>query len=358
MAEFWKDNWNETKDHFCAWWERKGLVLGAWSAVGGAPQRSGTQDPGPPRNLEQRYADPVWRALHEHHRLGGASFPGDVLPLANTNIGPGSLALLLGSQPDFSETTIWYEPCIEDPGAAGPLVFDPANRWWKIHEAITREMMARAQGQYFVGCADLIEGIDILASLRGSETMLYDFIERPGWVRQKVAEINQVWFSAYERLYDIIKLEDGSSAWAAFSIWGPGKTAKVQCDAAAMIGPDMFADFVVPALDEQCAWLDYSMYHLDGTQAMVHLDLLLGIEALDAIEWTPQSGLATGADKEWHDLYKRILAGGKSLQILNVKPEEVAPLLDEIGGNGVYLMIDTSDEKGVERAVRAAEPYR
>ena len=39
---------------------------------------------------------------------------------------------------------------------------------------------------------------------------------------------------------------------------------------------------------EQCRWLDHSLYHLDGTQALHQLPALLAIEELDAIEWTPQ----------------------------------------------------------------------
>ena len=70
-----------------------------------------------------------------------------------------------------------------------------------------------------------------------------------------------------------------SSTFGAFGIWAPGKTAKLQCDASAMFSPDMFQRFVVPSLTEQCEWLDYSMYHLDGSQAMCHLDALLGIDA-------------------------------------------------------------------------------
>jgi hypothetical protein len=38
---------------------------------------------------------------------------------------------------------------------------------------------------------------------------------------------------------EIIKLEDGSSfCLEAFRLWGPGKTAKVQCDMSAMFSAD------------------------------------------------------------------------------------------------------------------------
>ena len=194
-------------------------------------------------------------------------------------------------------------------------------------------------------------------SLRGFDALLMDMVERPEWVEQKIREINEVWFTAYQLIYDLIKLEDGSSTFGAFYIWGPGKVAKLQCDASAMFSPKMYQRFVVPALTAQCEWLDHSLYHLDGTQAMVHLDTLLAIKPLDAIEWTPQAGIETGGHKRWHDLYRRILAAGKSVQVVNVEPDEVLPLLDAIGRKGVYMLIQFKNEREAEQVLKLVEPY-
>jgi 5-methyltetrahydrofolate--homocysteine methyltransferase len=75
-----------------------------------------------------------------------------------------------------------------------------------------------------------------------------DMLERPDWIVEKVWEVNQVFFEVYSRIYDIIKLADGSSVFGAFRLWGPGKVAKVQCDTSAMFSPAMFEKFVLPAL--------------------------------------------------------------------------------------------------------------
>ena len=192
---------------------------------------------------------------------------------------------------------------------------------------------------------------------RGAQTLLLDLIERPDWVEQKIRELNNVWFEAYRRIYDLIKLDDGSAAFGAFYLWGPGKVAKLQCDVSAMFSSNMFGRFVVPALTEQCRWLDHSLYHLDGTQAMRHLDALLQIEPLDAIEWTPQAGIETGGNPRWYDLYRRILAAGKSVQIVNVEPGEVRPLLDAVGAKGVYLLIQFKNEREAEEVIKTVEPY-
>jgi hypothetical protein len=357
----WKTNWEQTRKRFIDWWNREGPLIGMW----GAPEvgRSVHENVPPtvrPATLPERYCNGVFRAAENHYRLSRSIFPLDILPTATTDLGPGSLALFLGSEPGFAEDTVWFHPVIErelEPEKLPPLKFDPNQAWWRTTEEIIRSCVSLSRGKYVVGCPDLVENMDTLASLRGGQTLCMDLVERPEWVEQKIWEINDVWFAAYDRIYDIIKLEDGSSAFGAFYIWGPGKVAKLQCDASAMFSPKMYKQFVVPALTAQCERLDHSLYHLDGTQAMLHLDSLLAIEPLDAIEWTPQAGIETGGNKRWYELYRRILGAGKSVQVVNVELHEIQPLLDAVGPKGVYILIQFKDEREAEQASNLAAPY-
>ena len=352
----WKPNWQETRQHFVEWWNGEGLILGMGGAPPASQPHAALPDPGPAPSIEDGYTDIQRRAQRNHYQLSRQGYPADVIPVSDTDIGPGSLALLLGSDPGFSPETVWYEPFMHDdpqPEKRPPLRFDPQNRWWQVLEATLKACAALGDGKYVVGCPDLIENIDTLASLRGSQTLLLDMIERPNWVLDKLAEINQVYFQVYDRIYDLIKLPGGGAVFGAFRIWGPGKTAKVQCDASAM-----FEQFVVPALAEQCAWLDYSMFHLDGEHCIRHLDALLAIDALDAIEWTPNPKVPSGGDPAWYGMYRRILDAGKSVQAVGVKPEEVLPLLDAVGGKGMYLMTTFESEAHAEELARQVEPYR
>ena len=357
----WKSNWEQTKARFIKWWDHEGLLVGMWGAPeAGSTLHEGVIAPVKPATFEGCYCDPAFRAAENHFRLAHSIFPLDILPTATTDLGPGSLALFLGSNPGFAADTVWFYPSMEqelEPEKLPPLRFDENNPWWLASEKIIRACVELSRGKYIVGCPDLIENMDVLSSLRGAQTLCMDMVERPDWVEQKIWEINDVWFAAYQRIYDLIKLDDGSSSFGAFYLWGPGKVAKLQCDASAMFSPKMYKRFVVPALTTQCAWLDHSLYHLDGTQAMVHLDSLLAIEPLDAIEWTPQAGIETGGHKRWHELYRRILAAGKAVQVVNVELNEIRPLLDAVGPKGVYLLIQFKDERETEQARKLVEPY-
>jgi hypothetical protein len=358
----WKPNWAETRQHFADWWSQKGLVLGAWGGVGTHAPREAVERPTwVPPGEAIFYTDAAARARRNHYLLSRCSYPLDMIPVADTMIGPGSLALCLGSEPTFAENTVWFGSTLEhddEPEKRGSIHFDQENRWWQVHCATLSESAALARGKYLVGCPDLVENIDILASLRGMSRLFVDMIERPEWVSEKLGEINRAYFEIYDRIYDMIKLEDGGSAFEAYKLWGPGKTAKVQCDSAAMFSPAMFRQFVVPALREQCSYLDHSMYHLDGNEQFCHLDALLEIEELDAIEWTPNTNLPLGGDPQWYDLYRRILAAGKSVQVYLVRAREIVPLLDAIGAEGVYVLGMFRNEAEAEKVLEATEQFR
>lgn len=364
MTCSWKDNWETTKEHFIGWWKHDDLILYGTPLPLAEPHEP-VADPGEAPDIAYFYTQPEWKARWNHHRLAHQTYPAEVLPVANTDIGPGSLALYMGGEAVLADDTVWYKPMIDPEDQrtsefAGnpPLRFDPESTWWKIQEATLSACAQLARGKYAVGCPDIIENIDIVAALRDPQLLLMDLVDRPEWVLEKVEEVNQAFFEVYDRVYDIIRMEDGSSVFGAFQLWGPGKVVKVQCDTCAMFSPKMFDRFVTPALTAQCEWLDCSLFHLDGHQCIPHLDLLLEIESLDAIEWTPDPQVPSGGSPTWYPMYRKILEGGKSVQAIQVKPEEVLPLLDAVGGKGMYIMTTFHDEAHAEHLAKAAEPYR
>lgn len=357
MENLWIKDWNRVKQNYIDWWSHKGLVLHIDGIKTKVPHDD-VPHPGTPASFEQRYTDPVWCAQENRYRLSNTAFLADTLPMAMPDWGTVTLSTFLGSEPGFSDATVWYNPCLTDDNMNEPLFFSTDQKWWKVQEKVLKETVKRGQGNYLVGCPALTPGVDTLAALRGTEELLIDMLERPEWVKGKLTEINKAYFAAVERMYEIIALDDGSTPFGYFSLWGPRRISQVQCDTAAMISPKMFEEFVIPSLTEQCMWLDHSMFHLDGTQCLCHLDSLLSMDYLDAIEWTPQAGIENGGDSKWYDLYRRILNAGKSVQVIGVEPGEVIPLLDAIGSKGVYIMTHTDSEDTANKLIEQVERYR
>ncbi len=290
--------------------------------------------------------------------MAASDWPADMLPVAWPDLGTVSLAPFFGAVPGYGPDNIWYSPVTSDPDSWPPLRFDPDHPEVRKLEALVRRTAQAAEGRYMVGMPAIVPNLDVLAELRGAEHVLLDLVDRPEWVEEKLREIDEAWTIAFDRLQRIIGLPDGSMAFGYFMLWGPGKTGLLQCDTSATFSPAMFERFVAPALRRECDFLDHSMFHLDGHQCLGHLEVLLDIETLDAVEWTPDPQVPSGGSPRWYDMYNRILAAGKSVWIANARPADVIPLLDAIGGAGVYLTVDVASAAELERIARDVAPYR
>ena len=354
----YKLDWDVAQEKLIQWWDGKGLAI--YLMVKRDTPRFLIEQPEPTGSLELDWIDPAYRLSISEYEMAWHDYCLEAFPYFDTQIGPGSLGIILGSKPLFVEETVWYQPIIDDPALYPHIDFiSTGNTIWEQHLAVIQSGLVHANGRYLVGIPDLIENLDTLAALRGDQVLLIDLIERPEWVMEKLAEINLAYFKVFDKIYQQVKDSRGGNAFSAFKIWGPGKTAKLQCDISANLSPRMFRRFVVPFLDDQCKWLDYSLYHLDGTNCLQHLPALLEINHLNAIEWTPQAGRPGGGSPEWYELYRQIKSGGKGIQAVGVEPHEVIPLLDAVGPNGTYILLNRALELDeLEPFLRSIEPYQ
>ena len=355
MMHTWKPNLKETKKRYVDWWNHKGIVLNMWEHFQeGVAPHADVPAPKPYRDLNQRWFDPEWRAEYLDWYVAHSSLMADMLPVANTQLGPGSLAAILGGVFEGGEDTIWIHP---NPDYSDDIKFDRNHPNYLLHKNLLKACKKKAQGHYYVGMPDLMEGLDVLAAIKGTDKVLLDTVMQPEVLEHQMQQINDIYFQVFDELYDIIR-EGDEMAFCYFSSWAPGKMSKLQSDISTMISVDDYRRFVQPFIREQCQKIDYTLYHLDGVGAMHHLDALLEIEELNAIQWTPGVGEPQGGSPKWYDLYNRILAGGKSIMACWVTLDELKPLLDHIGGEGVHIEMDFHNEREVEQAMRIVEEYQ
>ena len=351
----WKANLEETKKHYIDWWNHKGIILNMWEHFQeGVTPHADIPAPKPYKDLNQRWFDPVWRAEYLDWYVAHSSLMADMLPVANTQLGPGSLAAILGGVFEGGEDTIWIHP---DPNYSDDIKFDPNHPNWLLHKDLLRTCKQKAQGHYYVGMPDLMEGLDVLAAIKGTDKVLLDTVMQPEVLEHQMQQINDIYFRVFDELYDIIR-EGDEMAFCYFSSWAPGKMSKLQSDISTMISVDDYRRFVQPFIREQCQKIDYTLYHLDGVGAMHHLDALLEIKELNAIQWTPGVGEPQGGSPKWYDLYRKIIVGGKSIMACWVTLDELRPLLDNIGGEGVHIEMDFHNEREVEQAMKIVDDFK
>ena len=310
------------------------------------PTREGAR--GESRSLEERWLDVAFQVDRSIAHLERRDFVGDAFPILMPNVGPEITSTLLGAELSFGETTSWSQPIVHEPEDWEEIAdrsADFGNRYWRAIEDMTRLALDKCDGRYVVGIADLHGNYDLLGGLREPEMLCLDMVDCPELVDAAAKRASAVMVEAFERNRAMIaEAGMGSTSWLAMYHGGPAYVPS--CDFWCMISEQHAREFVLPRIVEEMKPLERSIFHLDGPQALRHLDLLLELDDLDAIQWVYGAGAGPAAD--WIDTYRRILDGGKAAQVLAETPEDALKVLDAVGARGVWLTLqqpfDTTHE--------------
>lgn len=256
----------------------------------------------------------------------------------------GSVASYLGSEIGFKEDTVWFNKCLDSWDGVPKLEFDPENKWFKKHIQLAKDCKELAGDDFVVDMPDLMENIDVLASLRGAQDILFDLLDEPDMIGERIQEVTDCYYEYYDRFYDIIKDEEGGNAYTVFQIWGPGRTVKLQCDFSAMMSPEDFRKYIQPSLREQSEKVDHVLYHLDGPAAIKHMDALMEIDGIDALQWTSGDAGPDGTLPDWDVIYDKAIAAGKSIWVKVYSGEfedwirNVDRIVKKYGSHSLFLL--------------------
>ena len=344
----YREDWEEARQRLTTWWNGGDIGRPAMhvtvpraepkESVPALPEPAGWVTHYSTRSLPYRVNLALRSCLY-------TDYYGEAVPSHSSgDLAPNCLALYLGCRGREMPETVWCEPFLDDP-EKDRFGYDPDNFYWRFTLAATRLVRAAARGKFLDQFPDLIEGLDTLAAMRGTERLLEDLIHRTEWVHRSLRKITDLYFRYYDVLYDLIRDEVGGSVFWA---WAPGRLTKLQCDFSAMISPAMFREFMVPIFTEMTERVSHSMYHWDGPGAIVHHDALLALPRLNMIQWQPGAGNEPQWHPRWWPLYHKTLEAGKKLFIGAESPEQLVALRREFGEKckGMLLSIDagTADE--------------
>jgi hypothetical protein len=311
-----------------AWWRfdaDRPLLWGSVARPGAAPPPAGP--------AFGRVGDPPRWLEFQRRQLEARQPAGDTIPAIRVDIGPVTLAAMLGAPLHFAEDeyTSWQDPIIETWSQPPPLDYDPDQRWVRTVAALVEHTAENARGRYAVCLPDLGGALDVLSNLRRPDRLCLDLFEHRDAIRAAASRIVNVWEQVALRLYRAV-LSRGAPLIHWLGCWSNVPYALPTCDFSFMISPEDYRDVCLPSLHEQAARAGRAVYHLDG--APRHAEALIEDPAITAIQYTPGDG--TPSALALLDMFKRIQAAGKPV-IATCPAEEVPELCRKLDRRGLVL---------------------
>ena len=349
---------NQLLQRYESWWNHR---------IKGRPLMRVVAQEATPKPLDKSVTPEVWQSDPRWilKRWGNSNskmlYYGDAFPSFRCDLGPGSLALYLGGEPEFAWDTVWFRPIIEDIENLPSFHFDETNRWWKRHLEIIDYINTHGEKGCLIELPDLVEGLDIYAAMRGTQNALFDLMDYPDTVKESVDKIDASYLPYYDLLRKQVQTPDGIMAYAAFHIMGMGRIAKIQCDFSAMISTEQYRSFALPCLRKQTERMNHTVYHLDGPDAIRHVPAIMELEELDALQWTCGAGKPDGGCPRWYPIYDQVVKAGKSLWIslhdgaVEDQIQRGDELLNRYGSMGMYFIFPIMHPKDADQLMNYAE---
>lgn len=315
-----------------AWWDHEEQATPCLLLTGPAP---GARHVPVPDDLDRYWYDVDGLMARAMQGLAGQACYGAALPYHWPDWGASTFAGVLGAGMEaIDRVTFWTRPCCTSLEQVLEIDVDYQTRFGRTVLETTRRSVACSRDHHFVAVYPMVGIADTLAALYGTVPLLTAMVEQPAATKAALRHLTGLWLREFDRICTLIESGGNVGHMTWMAIWAPDRACATQEDYSYMISDAMFREFCLPPLVDLVESLPYAMYHLDGAGALSHLETLLQIPRLRAIQWVPGAGRE--AVPQWYDLIERILAAGKSVEVF-ARLDEIDDLVRRVGPRGLLI---------------------
>lgn len=281
-------------------------------------------------------------------------FLGETFPVYWPNLGPNVYAAFYGCILEYAEVTSWAKPCIHEWQDLAGLEFKKENEYFSKIVELTNAALEVCNGRFMVGYTDLHPGLDCVAAWRDSQELCFDLYDNPREVKAAIDKAT----NEFQRVFDYFDLllkskRQLSVSWMEIPSFG--KMHIPSCDFTAMISEAQFEEFYLPELQAEVKPMTHNIFHLDGKDVARHLDKILEVPEIQAVQWVQ----GVGGDKpimQWIPLIKKIQSKGKSV-VVDLEADELEEFISVVGPQGIFLCMPVKDEDSQKQILKRLQKW-
>jgi hypothetical protein len=303
--------------------------------------------------LKDRWFDSEYQVELFIDSIKGRKFYAETFPVFWPNLGPEVYTAFHGSELEYMEVTSYSVPFVKEWEDIKHIRFDKNNPYFKKVEEMTRLALEKCQGKFMVGYTDLHPGMDCVAAWRDPQQLCMDLLLNPEEVKQLLKLANQHFQEVFDHFDGLLKAgRQLSVTWMGIPSYG--RMHIPSCDFSAMISDEQYLEFIHEATVEEVKPMSHNVYHVDGKGVARHIDHILDIREINAIQWVQGMGDDTPI-MQWVPFIKKIQSAGKSL-VLDIQLNELEDFIAAIEPEGIMLCI-AADERDQPDIIKRVEKW-
>jgi len=242
--------------------------------------------------------------------------------------------------------SIWAEH--PDPSWEGlsRVGLDPNNPWLLKLVECAKVLREHAAGRYPISTPILRGVSDIATALLGPQRFVLEFYDHPRELRQLLARCAEIWQGTGRALVETFGRFQGGQCAGRRRVWTPGTCMLYQDDAAAVLSPALFQEFVLPCEQEILKQYARTMIHTHSGTLHIMIDGLLSLGSLHGIEVQfdpsgPSLSALLHCFKRIQE-HKALLISG---ELADLTIDGIKTLLRELSPRGLCLLPKVSTEE-------------
>jgi hypothetical protein len=266
---------------------------------------------------------------------------GDGLPFVRVDLGPVIMSSFLGADREIRNGKAWtHSPDIADmQEVIDSINYNENNIWLKRLQQLTELTVRLGKGKFVYMPPNLGTGGDVLADCRGNSELCMDLMDNKEKTMEALDLMYPIWKRLYEFIYDSC-IDNGVGLIQNLALWSNQPYVVPACDFSCMIGEKEYQDVFLPDIERRAKAVGRAIYHLDGTGATRHIDAILEIPEIRAIQFVSEKHTML----PWIDMFKKIQQSGRSLMI-TLMPCELDAIRENLDPAGLAFR-PAADKKG------------
>jgi hypothetical protein len=254
------------------------------------------------------------------------------------------LETMLGCRIQIGAESIWAEEGGFEYADLPRVDFTDENPWRRKYLDFVVTLKGHFGDRVPVGQPILRGPSDMIAAMRGSSEMIFDFYDHPDDFRRLAERCTDFAIGLVRAQHEITGPFAGGYLIEQLGIWAPDRLARLQEDSSALFSPDLYTTLLQPWDRRMADAFPYAAIHLHSSSLFL-LDRILDIESLGCIQINKDVGNAAIA--EMMPFFKMVQARRRSLLIRGkLDLDDLTLLRSDLSPDGLYLQIvmETADE--------------